>query len=433
MFRKLAIIIVILIISETHSKPPTDSTENFLKNSHYLNYDKLTNLFHKLVEDYPNLAKLHTAGKSVKNRELWALEISGDIDKRPLLTPMFKYVANMHGDESVGRQLVIYLAQYLLSNYGRDDRVTRLLNSTDIYLMPSMNPDGFENSQEGECESKPKYVGRTNENEVDLNRDFPDQYDGSIRAGTILSGRQPETIAMMTWIISRPFVLSGNLHGGAVVASYPYDDSNTGRVCCKESPTPDNELFKGLATTYAQLHPTMRTGNVCKNDHFADGVTNGALWYEVHGGMQDFNYIHSNCFEVTFELSCCKYPVASELSKEWLLNKESLLTFMEATHWGVKGLVTNGNGEPVLDADIVIEGIPHNITTSNKGEYWRLLLPGVYNIYASAYGYQRSESERVEVAKGSTTIHNFVLKALPAPEKGNKGNKLGESQWFWSD
>lgn len=78
--------------------------------------------------------------------------------------------------------------------------------------------------QEGLCESKPRYVGRQNENNIDLNRDFPDQFD-PIKAGTILSGRQPETIAMMTWIISRPFVLSGNLHGGAVVASYPFDDS----------------------------------------------------------------------------------------------------------------------------------------------------------------------------------------------------------------
>lgn len=68
-------------------------------------------------------------------------------------------------------------------------------------------------------------MGRNNENGFDLNRDFPDQFNKSLTQGTILAGRQPETVAMMTWILSRPFVLSGNLHSGAVVASYPYDDS----------------------------------------------------------------------------------------------------------------------------------------------------------------------------------------------------------------
>ena len=54
--------------------------------------------------------------------------------------------------------------------------------------------------------------------------------------------------------------------------------------------------------------------------------------------MQDFNYVHSNCFEVTFELSCCKFPNASVLSTEWNNNKESLLSFMESVHMGVKGM-----------------------------------------------------------------------------------------------
>jgi carboxypeptidase D len=48
--------------------------------------------------------------------------------------------------------------------------------------------------------------------------------------------------------------------------------------------------------------------------------------------------------------------------------------------------VTNANDEAVLDADVVVVGIAHNVTTSNKGEYWRLLLPGEYEIYATAYG-----------------------------------------------
>lgn len=45
--------------------------------------------------------------------------------------------------------------------------------------------------------------------------------------------------------------------------------------------------------------------------------------------MQDYNYVWANCFEVTFELSCCKYPPASQLEKEWENNQESLLTFIE--------------------------------------------------------------------------------------------------------
>lgn len=53
--------------------------------------------------------------------------------------------------------------------------------------------------------------------------------------------------------------------------------------------------------------------------------------------MQDYNYVNSNCFEITFELSCCKFPNASTLPNEWRLNKQSLLSFIESVHWGIKG------------------------------------------------------------------------------------------------
>lgn len=113
----------------------------------YTHYEELKNLLNSLAKTYPDLAKVHSIGKSVEGRDLLVLEISENVRHRDLGEPMVKYVANMHGDEAVGRELLIYLAQYLLNNYGKDRRVSKLVNRTDIFLMPSMNPDGFEKSE----------------------------------------------------------------------------------------------------------------------------------------------------------------------------------------------------------------------------------------------------------------------------------------------
>lgn len=359
--------------------------EPFLANPHYLSFPELTNFLHSVESQNPSKVKLHSIGKSVKNRDLWALEISHNVASRSLLKPMFKYVANIHGDEVVGYELMNYLIEYLLRSDGTDERVTRLLNMTDIYIIPTLNPDGYSASTEGSCNSKAHFVGRHNANGVDLNRNFPDQFDSSREVKTL----EPETLAMMSFIKNNPFVLSGNLHGGAIVASYPFDDSRSHKTCCEESKSPDHEMFKHLAQTYADGNPVMRTGNNC-DDHFPNGIVNGAFWYDVKGGMQDFNYVYSNCFEVTVELSCCKFPVAADMPKYWKDNKEALLAFMEQTHQGVKGLVTDTNGTPIQGANISVEGIPHAIFATNRGEYWRLLLPGTYKVIATATGYQSS-------------------------------------------
>ena len=90
----------------------------------------------------------------------------------------------------------------------------------------------------------------------------------------------------------------------------------------------------------------------------------GNLRYDVPGGMEDFNYLHSNCFEITMELSCCKFPPASQLPREWQLNRESLFRFMEATHMGFRGRVLDADtGEPLSKAVVQVNKIVAIICT----------------------------------------------------------------------
>ena len=241
----------------------------------YYHYDALTNFMHNISSAYPEITKLHSIGTSVQGRKLWAIEISDNINVTEPGEPKFKYVGNMHGNEVISRQILIYFIQYLVENYNKTDRVTQLVNSVDIFIMPSMNPDGFEQAREGDCTG---VQGRANANSVDLNRNFPDQFDPN--SGNNI---QPETQALIDWIEHTNFILSANLHGGSVVASYPFDDGPSHKATGEVSKAPDDAVFRQLAHTYSNNHRTMHNPGKKCGDHFTEGITNGAQWYDVPG------------------------------------------------------------------------------------------------------------------------------------------------------
>jgi hypothetical protein len=53
----------------------------------------------------------------------------------------FQYIANMHGDEVVGRELSLYFIYHLCDQY-HQPRIKAIVDNTDIHILPTMNPDG---------------------------------------------------------------------------------------------------------------------------------------------------------------------------------------------------------------------------------------------------------------------------------------------------
>ena len=262
------------------------------------------NSIQNLAETYPSLITLIEIGKSVEGRALTFVRVTapGKMGKHIAERLEFKYVANMHGDEIVGRELMLKLIEDLASNYGKDQRVTSLLENVQVYIMPSMNPDGA------------AHRVRYNANGTDLNRSFPD-FTTSDQQNTT-SGREPEIQAMMKFQAAHHFKLSANFHGGAEVVNYPWDT--------QAKPFPLDNLVKKLSLDYSKKVPY-----IYNSSQFKEGITNGYAWYEVDGGMQDWSYHWHHDLQLTIELTQVKWPAYSSVKDSYFANRDALLTLIE--------------------------------------------------------------------------------------------------------
>nr|XP_020641717.1 carboxypeptidase M isoform X1 [Pogona vitticeps]XP_020641718.1 carboxypeptidase M isoform X1 [Pogona vitticeps]XP_020641719.1 carboxypeptidase M isoform X1 [Pogona vitticeps] len=392
MGRPCLVLLLPLVVGLDFGYHHTKEMEAFLKEVH---------------KNYPSTTHLYSIGKSVEGRDLWVLALGRFPTQHKIGIPEFKYVANMHGDESVGRELMLHLIEFLVTNDQHDPVITRLIDNTRIHILPSMNPDGFEATTQFDC--FPPY-GRYNANMQDLNRNFPDVFDSN--NATV----QPETQAVMDWIKNEMFVLSANLHGGSLVASYPFDNGNSVTITSDDiSRTLDNDIFMHLARTYASNHAIMYEGTPCHNgDDFPEGITNGYAWYRLKGGMQDYNYIWGQCFEITLELSCCQYPPKEELPSFWNDNKIALIEYIKQVHLGVKGRVLDAHGKPIPDVIVEATGRRHvcPYKTHRNGEYYLLLLPGSYTLNATIPGFL-SLLHDVYIPNGTANFsalqHDFIF------------------------
>ena len=361
----------------------------------YHTYSTLTAELQSVAAAYPGIARLYTLGRSVQGRELWMMKITDQPDLEED-EPEVAYLSSMHGDEVVGQELLVGLIQYLVQGYGTDPRLTSLVDGTEIWLMPSMNPDGT------------ALVWRYNANGYDLNRNFPDQFIDPLNTP---DGRQPETRAVMGWAAARAINLAANFHGGALVVNYPFDSNGAGTSTFSPTPAPDHPAFVSISRTYADANPPMSRSN--SDPAFDDGITNGADWYAINGGMQDWAYVWYGTFEVTIELDDAKWPPASRLPGLWSDNLESMLRYLERAHEGLGGIVTDSETGAPLGATIALDADPLlTHADPDRGDWHRIVLPGSHTATFAAHGYA-PRSLPVDVPAGPAARLDVALAPLP--------------------
>jgi hypothetical protein len=326
---------------------------------------------------YPDICKRLQIGTSVQGRPMWALKITDSLDIEEA-EPEVKFVGTIHGDEVTGLEMQMFMIENILKGYAAEnDTMKFIVDNTELYVMPLMNPDGMANNS------------RYNANGYDMNRNFPEgtHYDtDSVNAVSL-----PEIQAMIDWTKEQNFIMSTNFHGGALVANYIYDIDfgipNFSYAAC-----PDDPHVTWLAYNYSVLNSPMYNGP------FDEGITNGSVWYQITGGMQDWNYRYHNCLDITLEISSTKWPAYSYIPGFWEDNRESMFWYLSAVHKGIYGRVTDADtGEPLL-ASIEIEGIDKiYYTDTDHGDYYRILKPGTFNVTVSSVDHYQQTFYGIEV------------------------------------
>ena len=375
----------------------------------YPTYELYDSLMSAFQTNYPDICRTFSIKTLSSGRKLLFVKISDNPDTEEC-EPKFLYTSSIHGDELTGYILMLRLIDYLLTNYNNDTRITNLINNSEIWINPLANPDGTYKGGNSTVSGATRY----NNNNIDLNRNYPDPQDGQHPDG---NNWQPETIAFMALADSIPFTMSANFHGGAEVCNYPFDtwaqlpaDNNWWNFVCRE-----------FADT---IHSNSVSGYM---DDLDNGVTNGYAWYQVTGGRQDYMNYFKHCREMTIEISNTKKPTASTLPNYWNYNYRSILNYIEQCQYGLKGIVTDSITGIPLKAKVFIQGFDkdssHVYSNLPFGNYYRHLFAGNYSVTFSTSGYI-PKTVYVNIINKTSLVKDIQLVAIGTDIESNNSDNL---------
>ena len=263
----------------------------------YFTYSKMTDLFHNLRKNHSDIMSLTSVGRTYEGRDIWMVKLSDNVDMNED-EPGVLLMGAHHGNEKPSFEVLIFFIQHMIENYGKgnidndddgqinedpidgldndddglvdedpsEDRVRGVIDNTQIFLIPMVNPDGVEANSRKNCAPNYGSFGlkkKITSYGVNLNRNygydwylycvFPMKYHFLMNAMDFsfnYRGPRPfsenETRAVKNFVVSHDISIYLSYHSYSEVIFYPWMHAS--------KPSPDEDLFVSIGENMSRIN-----------------------------------------------------------------------------------------------------------------------------------------------------------------------------------
>ncbi len=405
----------------------------------YRSYTQMLDELLQLQAQYPSLMQVSSLGESwgsiyagqgipyyqTFDHELWAVKVSANVQLQED-EPAFYFLGEHHAREPLSTEACMGILIHLLENYGSEPVVTGILDTSEVWIVPLLNPDGHKIVLQQTDIWWRKNLRDNNGNQsfnhgnygsgwdgVDLNRNYSwfwgytsatdDQDSATYHGPNPFS--EPETQALRDFLLSKPFLagISYHTYGEYVLYPYGYVDGVA---------APDQMELAFLAEDIATLLPSQDYGT------YAPGPSWGL--YPVSGGLDDWMYGEKGAFAYTIEMATQFIPPASQVPQIVQHQVNGALALLQRKNRKtLSGHITDAvTGEP-LSALVLVDGIDDQpvfrkprSSDPEFGSYHYFLPAGYHTVHYLCPGYA-TQSLTLYVSPDGQTIQDMILSPTP--------------------
>jgi len=234
---------------------------------HYHTYQEMTDFFRSLQANHSDIMSLTSIGKTYQGRDIWMVKLSDNVQQEEN-EPGVLFMGAHHGNEKPGFEVLIFFIEYIIDHYTNEStpEVRNALNSTQIYIIPMINPDGVEANIRKNCAPNhgPLGLGRSiTSYGVNLNRNYADNWflyylfpiryslpfvfpDSSMNYRGPYPFSENETRAVKNFADMHNLSISISYHSYGQIIMYPWMHTT--------KQTPDEPIFRSVGENISKIN-----------------------------------------------------------------------------------------------------------------------------------------------------------------------------------